>query len=250
MTDYLILTAIASEFAAVTRALPAGHRHHAFRSHLCAVGSYSLAVVQMGLGRRSALEAASWAIEYLEPGQIIVIGTAGALRADLQLGDILLPASVVSPTGVIHDVAPIRIGGFPFASTQSERLVGRSRLVESPHVVSTMEAKTELHRSSEADAVDMESFTVVELCNQLGRNTSVVRFISDILDDYLPPEVPSLLSEQGNPRFLAIIAAIIRRPTLFKELLELRKSSRIADQAMQIWTTHFRRALELSEKKS
>jgi len=242
--DYLLLTAIASEFGAVRQALPHGRRHHAYRSHFCESGGLSIALVQMGLGPASAREAVGWAVEFLEPQHVIVIGTAGALRSEFQLGDILLPVSVASSSGDVRDVAPIRIRGKSFEPSQRPRLQGPTRLIESPKVVSTTAEKSALHRTMEADAVDMESFTVVDVCNQLGLSVSVVRFISDTLDHYFPPEIPLLLNPQGNPRYFRILAAILRRPKLFAELRELQRDSKISNDAITAWTRGFRNALE------
>lgn len=243
MIDYLLLTAIASEYAAVRRALPPGRRHHAYRSHFCEVNSHTIALVQMGLGSKPAKEAVRWGIEFLEPRHVIVIGTAGALRIEFQLGDIILPESVLSASGEVRDVAPVRVGGKTFQSIQKPRLEGPTRLIESPIVVSTSAAKTSLHQTMEADAVDMESFTVVNVCNQLGLSVSVVRFISDTLEHYFPPEIPLLLNEQGNPNYFRILMAILRRPGLYAELRELQRDSKVCGDAITEWTTSFRQAL-------
>ena len=243
MTDYLILTAIASEFAAVKRPsrrppssclyFPPVHRRPIFSCSRSDGTRFKDREANDRLGRES-----------LDPKQVIVVGTAGALRPDFQLGDILIPVSVQSEQGVVHDVAPLRIEGIPFVPTQRERLSRASRLIESSEVVSSVEAKKELNRSSDADAVDMESFTVVDLCNALGRDASVVRFISDTLDHNLPPESSTLLNQQGNPRFVHIMGAILRRPMLFNELLQLQRDSRIANHAIQKWTIEFRETIE------
>lgn len=202
-----------------------------------------MALVQMGLGQKSAKEAVGWGVEFLEPRQVIVIGTAGSLRNEFRLGDIVLPASVISASGEVRDVAPIRIGGVIFEPPQKSRIEGPTRLIESSEVVSTAAAKSHLHLSMQADAVDMESFTVVDVCNRLKLSVSVVRFISDTLEHYFPPEIPILLNEQGNPNYFRILTAILRRPKLYSELRELQRDTKVSSDAITAWTASFRRAL-------
>lgn len=197
----------------------------------------------MGLGSKIAKEVVGWGVEYLEPRHVIVVGTAGALRSEFQLGDIILPVSVLSSNGEVCDATPVRIGSETFSSTQKPRLEGPMRLIESPIVVSTSAEKRRLHQTTEADAVDMESFTVVNVCHRLGLSASVVRFISDTVEHYFPPEIPFLLNEQGNPNYLRILTAILRRPSLYAELRELQRDSKVCGDAITEWTQSFCQAL-------
>ena len=87
----------------------------------------------------------------------------------------------------------------------------RVRGVESPAIVTSPAAKTALAAHSGAQAVDMESFALVERLQRSGVAAAVVRVGSDRSNDELP-DLSRALDAAGNLHPLHAARALLRRP--------------------------------------
>ena len=131
------------------------------------------------------------------PRLIIAAGFCGALDDGLKIGDIVM----------------------------SPRIVTVDRLVASP------EGKRTLARESGADAVDMESAAVEDICRDAGVSFLAVRAVSDTVDTALSPRLVKLLSG-GAVSPVKAAAAAMRQPSLLREFRELACDTRIASQRL------------------
>ena len=138
---------------------------------------------------------------------MIVAGLGGGLDPSLQVGNVVFdgPSSIVVPANV-----------------------RRGPIFTSSDLVTTAAQKAELYRSTAAAAVDMEQSIVAAWCSSGGTRVYGLRAISDAASDSLNPLLLTLVDDLGRPRPAKIAAAILRRPLLLIELIQLGRRSKRA----------------------
>jgi adenosylhomocysteine nucleosidase len=181
-------------------------------------GNKIVALATSGVGQARARRAAEILIAGHRPRWIISAGFAGALNPALARNDLVLPHEVIDHAGTRFPVEPpdSMAAGFPFH---------RGRLITLDRIVASALARRELHESSQADLVDMESFAVAALCQERLVKFLSLRVISDDSTSNLPPEVATLLSHTGSYRIGAALRAIWRRPSSLKDFWNLHEQA-------------------------
>lgn len=156
-------------------------------------GRADVVVRVSGVGRVAARAAAAMLIDVLRPTRVIAAGFCGALDPALAIGDI-----VVSP-----------------------------RIVSVDRIVATPAEKAALRAATGADAVDMESAAVEEVCRDRGVGFVGVRAVSDSATAALSAELIQLLSG-GTVSVPRALVALARRPRLLREFLRLGSDTAMA----------------------
>ncbi len=146
-----------------------------------------------GVGRNRARRAAEQVLTGSLPELVIAAGFCGALSSALRVGDV-----VTSP-----------------------------RIVTVDHLVSDPAEKRQLAELHRADAVDMESSAVAEVCAEKGVPFLAVRAVSDTSDTALSPELVRLLSG-GTVSVWKACAALVRKPALLREFMRLARDTKLA----------------------
>ncbi|MGH9532886.1 MAG: phosphorylase [Terriglobales bacterium] len=123
-----------------------------------------------GIGAAAAGRAARLALELASAEVLVSAGSAGALKPELKVGDIVRPATVI-------DAAT----GARFVSQG-----GKGTLVTSGAILGPQEKKEAASRFA-ADAVDMEAAAVAAVAQERGVGFLAIKAISDELDFVLPP---------------------------------------------------------------
>jgi 5'-methylthioadenosine/S-adenosylhomocysteine nucleosidase len=163
----------------------------------CTPGGKPIVAVAVGVGRVQAALNTAQAIHTYKPSLVVGIGTCGAIRDDLCIGDILVASSVIqydidlrrfglkrgelpSPTGAIFGVLetdlfpPRKINGLERLFFQ--QLIGcADRFLVAKERKELSFITDELH----VDAVDMESFAMVAAARQALVPVAIVRTVSD-----------------------------------------------------------------------
>jgi adenosylhomocysteine nucleosidase len=147
-----------------------------------------------GIGRARARSAADRLLrEPPFPGLVIAAGFCGALVPTLKVGDVVTSPRILTADRLVSDPAEKR------------------RLAELHH----------------ADAVDMESAAIAEVCAERGVPFLAVRAVSDAVDTALSPELVRLLSG-GNVSVWRAVRALVRRPRLLGEFRRLARDTKLA----------------------
>ena len=209
----------------------AGARHTV---HEGFCGEQLISLIITGPGRMAARRGAEILIGGHRPKWLVSTGFAGALVADLKRNTIVIPNRII-----MESRDSIRID-YP-----SESLVvlpsNHSTLVTVDHIVRTATEKNQLHHTTGAELVDMETHAVAEIAADRGIRFFSLRVISDECDTDLPPEILSLVGPTGGYRVGAAIGAIWKRPGSIKEMLILRDH---AGQAARVLAEGLPRFLE------
>ena len=216
----LVLTAVELE----TRALARGLSLSPLPSvSFPAFGRGPLRVAPVGIGAGRLRERWAALVGDSERPLVVSAGVCGALDPALEVGDVVLPDSVIDRAGTrLAVTATARqraaaAGGGPTAS---------GVMVSSSRVVTTPEAKAALRAKTGGVAVDMESAAIVAAAAAHGCGSLIVRGISDDARASLPEELLALVDADGHLRGGRLLA--LARPHLFAAALRLRRASRHA----------------------
>jgi adenosylhomocysteine nucleosidase len=93
-------------------------------------------------------------------------------------------------------------------------------------------AKEKRHLGSEADAVEMESYTILAEAARYGVPAVAVRAISDTVDFDMPYNFESACDVRGQIRIGNVVTQILRRPAGLPGLLRLARDCRVASRRL------------------
>lgn len=156
---------------------------------------------------------------------VVSSGLAGGLRPGYRSGSILVSRAV----RCLDDGREIE------ASTEwvrRARELGAEEAVfaTSSRVVGTSDAKRSL--GAEADAVEMESFAVIEEAKTRGIAAVAIRAISDPVEAGMPIDFSRVFDDKGRMRATSFAAQLIRNPGALTGLVRLARDSRRASVAL------------------
>lgn len=179
----------------------------------------------IGMGADRSAAATESVIEKHRPDAIVLAGFAGALRPDLQVGDVVVASSVLS-----H--APASQARLPLRTPRAPLDIARPAVMISSHeVIGDPVRKRELHHQYSADVVDMESYSVASVCERHQIPWQVVRVISDTAGTVLSPSFVRFISV-GEISWHHALWAAIRNPKLIAEFRRLAIDTRIAADSL------------------
>jgi adenosylhomocysteine nucleosidase len=99
------------------------------------------------------------------------------------------------------------------------------RLLTVDRVVLRAVDKSELHRTYQADLVDMESSAVAAVCHEKMVRFLSIRVISDDAHGDLPDEITAIMNPSGVYRVGATLRSLWRRPSSAKDFWKLYEHS-------------------------
>ncbi|MFO0805729.1 MAG: hypothetical protein U0791_21715 [Gemmataceae bacterium] len=152
-----------------------------------------------GIGRAAARRTILRLLERFHPGRVIAAGYCGALVAGLNVGDVVESPHIHTADGLVGDPAE----------------------------------KTRLAAETGARAVDMESAAIAEVCSERGLPFTAIRAVSDTRDTALSPQLVRLLSG-GEISIAQACLALLRKPSLLREFLRLRRDTKLAAENLAV----------------
>ena len=152
-------------------------------------------------------------------------GLAGGLHPGLPAGTLLLPKTVVLPEGGEIETDSVWRERLFYLARSADLDPLSSTVVGSDDLVATPAAKADLHRSSGAAAVDMESHAVGEVAKAAKLPFVVVRVIVDGHDETIPEAARQGLGAEGKIKPLAVLMELMRRPRQTKSVIRLGRES-------------------------
>ena len=216
-------------------------------------------VVWSGVGEQAAKRSAAMLLDELDavPDHAFVVGLAGALDPDLEVGAVVEPGRVVmarameetpaAQSSAIRDrvlepeEASTRklfqtVGATMELNNPGPILVSSSRLLPSAIDKGALWQVVGRERGA---LVDMETYWFLEPFQAAGTRVHALRSISDAATEDLPPFLATPPSADGRVDRLGVVAKAVRQPTTWSSLLRLRR--RLRDGAGKL-------ALRMEEK--
>ncbi|HEX78502.1 MAG TPA: hypothetical protein G4O03_08895 [Dehalococcoidia bacterium] len=195
----VVMAAMREELQGLKRAMTVG-QSRGEGDYLLHEGTYlgkELLLVQTGMGRRRATEAAELVVARFQPALILSTGYAGALDGCLGAGNIFIYSSIYGITGEL----PRPEATLSPALSPQQHLVSLAMAILSQagmafscgagitatRVAPDPATKRWLGQLSSAQAVDMESYWIAQVALQAGIPCLVARAISDTLEQDLSP---------------------------------------------------------------
>lgn len=184
-------------------------------------GGARVRAVLTGMGQTHALEAARRMLPD-RPDICISTGLAGALRSTHRPGDILA-ARLVSEVG-----EPVAVASHPELLATAVDCGARQveRFATSRALVARTDEKLQLGK--QAEAVEMESYTILAEAARYGVPAVAVRAISDTVDFEMPYDFERVRDARGQIRIGGILAQVVRHPSGLPALLTLARDCRLA----------------------
>jgi adenosylhomocysteine nucleosidase len=165
-----------------------------------------------GIGAECARRATEAVVQLYDPSLVISAGFAGALRADLRVGQVLTPRVVIDA----RDGSRVDTGG-------------GSGIVVTFNSVADAAQKAKLAEAfgAQAQAVDMEAAAVARGAEAHGVRFMAYKAISDA-SDFSLPALGRFVGSDGKFQTGKFAAHVLLRPWLWKSALRLAKDSALA----------------------
>ena len=173
-------------------------------------GRNDVQVILTGMGGRNAERAIRDAFARFSPRRVFSCGFTGALNPSLRIGDCVFD-SATTPA----DVAPqlIRLKAVPVTFHCASR------------VAVTAAEKSELHKTTGADVVEMESKVIHAFCAARNVECVTLRVISDAADEDLPLDFNALMTAEQELSAFKLAFAILGSPQKIPKLIRLGHNS-------------------------
>ena len=185
-----------------------------------AVGRVEVVAATTGIGTRAATRAAERLLNATPVDHLVVVGIAGGIGANVDIGDLIVPDLVLDlATGIEHRPAPL-------GDTAS-----RGTLVTSDVLLVDANETARLERRG-AIAIDMETAAIAAVCERRLCPWSVFRAISDRADDgSTDAAVLDLAGPDGRPNLSALARFVLSKPWRIPQLARLARGMRLATGA-------------------
>ena len=182
-------------------------------------------VLLTGVGFANARQAARAALEW-RPDICISSGLAGSLRKEIEIAQVCAAREVVELETGRKTIADPEL--LSIAETQKAAII--EKLLTSAEMVLSTQGKSRLGKM--AEAVEMESFAVMNEAAGLGIPSIAIRAISDAADENLPMDFGKVLDENGTVQVSKVAREIARAPHKVPAVIRLARRSSAASKRL------------------
>lgn len=189
------------------------------------IGRADVDVILTGMGPANAMRAVNAALAASAPYTFCISsGFCGALKADYSVGAILVAHAVVpvSRNKTIECLSAL------VTQAWADGAIMVNRFFSSDKVIASAEEKAWL--SPFADAVDMESFSVLEAVQELPG--VAIRVVSDRFDQDMPIDFGTTMDDKGKVRIGGVLKQVAMHPIQIPALIRLGRGSKAAAQRL------------------
>lgn len=198
-------------------------------------GNIEVLALVTGAGMEHASREAARALDGERFELVISSGLAGGLRPEHRPGSVLVARKLLR----LEDGREL-VPAAEWTELALQHGACEAVLVTSTRVASGTEEKRRLGLT--ADAVDMESFAVLEAAASRGVPAAAIRAVSDPLEGELPLDFNRVFDSRGRVRGAALAGQIVRRPAAIPDLLRLARASRRAAAILADFLERYTRA--------
>ncbi len=233
MSTIGLIAAMSQESRALLGRVPGWKRITISRlpAYTFSIASRSCILVTSGMGSRRAAEAARWLVENAHPLAIVSFGIAGAVEADLEIGDVILPGSCYPWDGTTFGER-IPLAVWPQAvvemAAQSLRPGGR-RVFEGTAVTTAgSQAGQEQMKDIAHPVLEMETAGIAQVAAENATPLYSLRAISDGPRAPIPLNLASVMDQDANLRVGKLLESVIHRPGIIFQSRRILQNNAVA----------------------
>jgi len=173
------------------------------------------------------------------PNLVLTCGFAGGLNPDLALGAVVF--ELTDRRGEFHEPQTENESGARSArpsesSSLREKLLATgakpAKFFCADRIATTVDEKRKLRAETSADAAEMESEAIHDVCRERGISCATVRVISDTANEDLPLDFNQLFKSDMSLDYGKLAWAIAKSPGKIGALLKLQKRIRFAAEQL------------------
>jgi nucleoside phosphorylase len=176
-------------------------------------------ILLVGMGRANAEKAIRAALDANRPALVITSGFAGGLNPQLLTGDVVFEGE-------------FRIQNSEFRTRLLAAGAHEGKFHCANHVATTAAEKWTLWQQTGADAVEMESQVIREICREHDIPSITVRVVLDTAGEDLALDFNALMTPDKQMDFRKLALTILKAPGKIEALLRLQKQSRAAAEKL------------------
>ena len=189
------------------------------------IGRATVDFVVTGMGMENARRGAQVAMA--APRTIcIASGFAGSLKKTHKVGDILAARAVQQ----LGKSRTIECSPNLFMAARENQALEARMFLTTDKVIATVEEKQRL--SPFADAVDMESFTILSVAEERKLPAAAIRVVSDLFDEDMPADISTTVDERGRVKIGEVVKHVASHPLQLPALIRLGRQSHTAAEAL------------------
>ena len=227
-----LIAAMPEESGALLRRVPGWKacRLGAFRGYRLRIGGQNCLLVESGIGQQHAGEATRTLLAE-GPRMLISFGVAGAVRADLRIGDVVAARHTCRlDQGTAGALIPLfeLPGEARRVATRALQPYG-ARLLDGV-AVTTRGEQAILKQPGEMEnpVLEMETAAIAAEAAQAGVPLLALRGISDNPQQPIPLDLGAVLDAEYHPRIGKLLEILLRRPQILLQLRRMRHNTSLA----------------------
>jgi adenosylhomocysteine nucleosidase len=175
-----------------------------------------------GIGRDNAEKAAREFLAAHTPSLLVTCGFAGGLIAELKIGNIVFEIPANEANNVFDGIR----------SKLTAAGAREAKFFCADRIAVTAADKKKLREQTGADAAEMESGAIQDVCGKQGIPCVTVRVISDTANEDLPLDFNQFLREDKSMDMGKLMMAVAKAPWKMGALMELQKNTKQAAQQL------------------
>lgn len=199
---------------------PGANEIAGLRVHVCGIGEAAAAMAAQALADAGCCA-------------LLSFGTAGALDAALQPGDVVCPTTVLFMDGHQLDTDADWRARLAARCADADISLVDGRLLTTRQTLLNAGIKYLAHTQSQAVAVDQESSAVGDVAKARGLPFLVVRAIVDDAEATLPNAVIDGVDAYGRPKAASMIGGLLKAPWQIAKLPGLARSFNAAQASLR-----------------
>ena len=228
-----LIAAMPQESAALLRCLGSWKRiaRGPFRGHRFDLSGHACVLVTSGMGIRRASEAARNLLELNAPRFLISFGIAGAVEADLEIGDVVIAeATCLLDQGVPGPRLPLTPWPVEARHAMIRALDRRGARLFSGTAVTTLGSQFVQYRAEDMPhpILEMETAGIAEVAAEQKIPLLSLRAISDGPCAPFPFNLSELMDKDANLHVSSMLKVVVHHPGIILQSRQLVRNTRIA----------------------
>jgi nucleoside phosphorylase len=223
-----------------------------FRGHRLEIPGQTWVLVTSGMGIRRAREAARCLVEMVSPKLLISFGVAGAVEADLEIGDVVMAESTcLLDQGVIGPILPLATWNDSAQEAIIHALTERSSHLYPGIAVTTRGSQFVEYKPGELlhPILEMETVGIAQTAQEKGIPLFSLRSISDGPRAPIPINLEGMTDEDANLNIGKLFKEVFLHPGIILQSRHMIRNIKIAaDNAAVALVTALRRLYDEEEQ--